>query len=112
MGDSDPWTFPVRTIKVGTRPAPRPRVILLIGAGVRAEHLNDDRLGRVLDQLYLSGLTQLFVSIALKAAKQMGVATDRFHLDSSSFHVHGEYEPMSPELRVGGNIAKLLPGAK
>jgi transposase len=72
----------------------------LIGAGVRAEHLNDDRLGRVLDQLYLSGLTQLFVSIALKAAKQLGVATDRVHLDSSSFHVHGEYEPMSPELRV------------
>lgn len=72
----------------------------LIGAGIRAEHLNDDRLGRVLDQLYLSGLTQLFVSIALKAAKHMGVATDRLHLDSSSFHVHGEYEPMTPEVSV------------
>lgn len=72
----------------------------LIGSGVRAEHLNDDRLGRVLDQLYLSGLSQLFVSIAVKAAKQLGVATNCLHLDSSSFHVHGEYEPMSPELRV------------
>jgi hypothetical protein len=46
--------------------------------------LADDRLGRVLDQLYLAGLTQLFVSIALKAAAKYGVATDTVHLDSSS----------------------------
>jgi transposase len=64
----------------------------LIGPGIRPEHLNDDRLGRVLDQLYLVGLTRLFVSIALKAAAQFGVATNTLHLDSSSFHVHGEYE--------------------
>jgi transposase len=70
----------------------------LIGSGVRAEHLNDDRLGRVLDQLYLAGLTRLFVSIALKAAAQFGVATDTLHLDSSSFHVHGEYEANSTEV--------------
>ena len=64
----------------------------LIGPGIRPEHLNDDRLGRVLDQLYLAGLTQLFVSIALKAAAKYGVGTDTLHLDSSSFHVHGEYK--------------------
>lgn len=75
----------------------------LIGSGVRAEHLNDDRLGRVLDQLYLAGLTRLFVSIALKAAAQFGVATNTLHLDSSSFHVHGEYEANSTEVSfVGG----------
>lgn len=70
----------------------------LIGSGVRAEHLNDDRLGRVLDQLYLAGLTRLFVSIALKAAAQFGVATNTLHLDSSSFHVHGEYQANSTEM--------------
>ncbi len=80
----------------------------LIGPGVRAQHLNDDRLGRVLDQLYLSGLSQLFVSIAVKAAKQLGVATNRLHLDSSSFHVHGEYEPMSPEFRVVRKTASSI----
>ena len=74
----------------------------LIGQGVRPEHLNDDRLGRVLDQLYLAGLTQLFVSIALKAAAQFGVATNTLHLDSSSFHVHGEYEANATELSVVG----------
>jgi transposase len=72
----------------------------LIGPGVRPEHLNDDRLGRVLDQLYLAGLTRLFVSIALKAAAQFGVATNTLHLDSSSFHVHGEYEANATELSV------------
>jgi len=72
----------------------------LIGPGIRPEHLNDDRLGRVLDQLYLVGLTRLFVSIALKAAAQFGVATNTLHLDSSSFHVHGEYEPDAVGLSV------------
>jgi transposase len=72
----------------------------LIGPGIRPEHLNDDRLGRVLDQLYLVGLTRLFVSIALKAAAQFGVATNTLHLDSSSFHVHGEYEPDALGLSV------------
>ena len=51
----------------------------LIGEGVKAEHLNDDRLGRVLDKLYSTGLEQLFTSIALKAAKKYGVSTDSVH---------------------------------
>lgn len=80
----------------------------LIGSGVRAEHLNDDRLGRVLDQLYLAGLTRLFVSIALKAAAQFGVATNTLHLDSSSFHVHGEYEANSTKVSfVGDKLASV-----
>jgi hypothetical protein len=29
------------------------------------ERLNDDRLGRVLDALYLSGLSKLFIAICL-----------------------------------------------
>ena len=62
--------------------------------------LADDRLGRVLDQLYLAGLTPLFVSIALKAAAKYGVATDTLHLDSSSFHVHGEYKSDAAEMSV------------
>ncbi len=61
----------------------------LIGEGVKPEHLNDDRLGRVMDKLYLSGLSQLFTLVALGAAKKFGVATGCVHLDSTSFHVHG-----------------------
>ena len=63
----------------------------LLGEGIRPEHLNDDRLGRILDKLAESGLTEAFVTVALSAARQFGVKLDSLHLDSSSFHVDGEY---------------------
>jgi transposase len=63
----------------------------LIAAGVTPEHLNDDKLGRVLDKLYAADLTKLFVSIAAQAAQRYGVARRVLHLDASSFHVHGVY---------------------
>lgn len=63
----------------------------LLGKGVLPEHLNDDRLGRVLDALYLAGLSETFMAISLNAAKQFGVKQTVAHLDSTSFHVHGAY---------------------
>ncbi|UFP92717.1 IS1634 family transposase [Gloeobacter morelensis] len=65
----------------------------LIGPGVQPEHFNDDRLGRVLDKLYEEGTTKVFVHLALKAARQFGIKTGSVHLDSTSFHVDGEYIP-------------------
>lgn len=70
----------------------------LIGEGIKPEHLNDDRLGRVLDKLYGVGLSQIFTAIALAAAGQFDVALNTAHLDASSFHVHGEYESNLPEV--------------
>jgi transposase len=64
----------------------------LLGTGIQASHLNDDRLGRVLDKLYLAEITEIFTSIALSAAQKFEINTDTSHLDSSSFHVHGKYE--------------------
>lgn len=72
----------------------------LIGEGIQPEHLNDDRLGRVLDKLYLSGLSQIFATIAIGAAQQFNVALETAHLDASSFHVHGEYESNLPEVYI------------
>lgn len=63
----------------------------LLGEGICPEHLNDDRLGRVLDKLYEAGLTEVFVTVALCAARKFGVKMDSLHLDSSSFHVDGDY---------------------
>jgi transposase len=63
----------------------------LRGAGIQPSHLNDDRLGRVLDKLYLVGVSEIFTSIALEAAQKFEIKTDRSHLDSSSFHLHGKY---------------------
>jgi transposase len=72
----------------------------LIGEGVQPEHLNDDRLGRVMDKLYLTGLSQVFTIVALGAAQRFGVATDSAHLDSTSFHVHGKYENNLPQVSL------------
>jgi transposase len=63
----------------------------LLGEGVLASHLNDDRIGRVLDGLYASGTTMFFLKAALQAVQRFGVETTQLHLDSSSFAVTGEY---------------------
>ena len=63
----------------------------LLGEGIQPEHLNDEPLGRVLDKLYDAGLTEIFIRVALSAADRFGVKMDSFHLDSISFHVHGDY---------------------
>ncbi len=70
----------------------------LLGSGIQASHLNDDRLGRVLDKLYLAGITEIFTTIALEAAQKIEINTDTSHLDSSSFHLHGKYEQELPSV--------------
>ena len=54
--------------------------------------MNDDRLGKVLDKVYEIGLNQIFVSIVLEVIKKYQLKLETVHLDSSSFHVDGEYK--------------------
>jgi transposase len=70
----------------------------LIGEGVKAEYLNDDRLGRVMDKLYVKGLNQVFTNVAISAAKKYKVAMNSSHLDSTSLHLHGKYETETPSV--------------
>jgi transposase len=70
----------------------------LIGAGVKPEYLNDDKLGRIMDKLFIKGLDTIFFIIALKAAKKFGVSLSSSHLDSSSMHLHGQYNTSLPEV--------------
>ena len=63
----------------------------LLGEGVEAAHLNDDRLGRVLDKLYKLGTTEVFLAVALLAVERFGVDIRQVHADSTSFAVDGEY---------------------
>ena len=63
----------------------------LIGKGVKTEYFNDDKLGRVLDELYRRGLNEIFMSIVLEAVKIYQLETSTVQLDSTSFHVHGDY---------------------
>src|SRR5215211_3849869 len=71
----------------------------LISPGIRPEHLNDDRLGRVLDKLFDADPSQIFINVALRAARHFGVCTESVHLGATSLHLHGHYahEPQQAE---------------
>ncbi|MCF2148503.1 IS1634 family transposase [Desmonostoc muscorum LEGE 12446] len=80
----------------------------LIGPGVKPEYLNDDKLGRVMDKLFIKGLDTTFLKVALNAVRKFKVSLLSSHLDSSSMHVHGEYNTSLPEVifenqKVGNN---------
>lgn len=64
----------------------------LMGEGIQASHLNEYRLGRVLDKLYLVGSSQIFTSIAASAAQKFEIDRETSHLDSTCFHLHGKHE--------------------
>ena len=76
----------------------------LLGKGIKPEHLNDDRLGNVLDEIHEAGLSELFLEISLAAAAKFEVKRETAHLDSTSFHVDGAYassEPGAIEITYG-----------
>jgi transposase len=58
----------------------------LLGKGIKPEQLNDDRLGKALDELYATGLSDLFLSISLQAAQRFEVKIETAHLVSNVKH--------------------------
>ncbi len=68
----------------------------LLGAGIEPEHLNDDALGKALDDLYAYGVSELYMKIAARAATRLGITPKVAHMDTTSFHVDGEYNSDNP----------------
>lgn len=63
----------------------------LLGAGITADMLNDDCLGRTLDWIYEHDPTTLFAGLALQARQRFGIRAQQVHIDTTSFCVNGEY---------------------
>ena len=63
----------------------------LNSTGINSEYLNDDKIGLLMDDIYKLGLTNLFIEIGLLVIKKFKIDTSYAHLDSTSFHLHGEY---------------------
>lgn len=63
----------------------------LVGPGIKAEQLNDDTLGRTLDELYQQGVTEVYLQVAPQAMQRLGMGVKACHLDSTSFHTDGRY---------------------
>ena len=66
-------------------------VDLLVGEGIGAADLSDDCLGRALDRLYESGVTEIFAGVSARALQVFGIKIRYAHLDNTSFGLHGEY---------------------
>jgi transposase len=66
-------------------------VDLLIREGLEPEELNDDSLGRALDRLYETGVTEAFAQVASHALGTFGIEHRFYHLDSTTFSLHGDY---------------------
>ena len=75
-------------------------VDLLIDPALKAEDFNDDSLGRSLDDLYHQGVTEVFAKVASRALEVYGIEHRFVHLDSSSFHQHGQYEVGEPNIEA------------
>ena len=72
----------------------------LLGAGILAEDLNDDCLGRTLDWLYAHDVTRLFAGLALRARWAFDLEKGRLHADTTSFSVHGQFASGGPHADI------------
>ncbi|BBD66588.1 transposase [Nostoc commune NIES-4072] len=58
---------------------------ILLGEDIEKDHINDDKIGRVMDKLYKHGLNNhLFIKIVLSVIKNFKIDTKYSHLDATS----------------------------
>ncbi len=67
------------------------------GPGIKAEHFNDDALGRILDAFYEANPKEIFTSIALKSIATYNIQVKTIHADTTSKSVYGEYDTCDEE---------------
>jgi transposase len=83
----------------------------LIGKGIQAKHLNDDSLGRALDEFHAYGINQLFNLIAISSVKALGLSPKTAHDDITSFHVDGKYNSSEEQSQVeASGLVKITKG--
>ena len=62
----------------------------LFGENFDVSYLNDDAFGRLLDGLFQADVSNLFVELSLSCMKKLKQDVQCIHMDSTSFHLHGE----------------------
>ncbi len=63
----------------------------LLGNSVKTEQIDDNVLGRTLDKLFSLGISNLYTKIALRTMSVLDIEVGSLYLDSTSFHVDGDY---------------------
>jgi len=64
----------------------------LLGLSVaEVQRLNDDRMGRALDRLFLADVPSLVLALATRVVREFGVSVDELHNDSTTITFSGAY---------------------
>jgi transposase len=63
-----------------------------LGEGIKADHINDDALGRCLDQLYEIGVSGLYQTLSARVIDHLKLPCEGLNLDSTSIHFDGRYD--------------------
>ena len=80
---------------------------LLFGKNVNPDDINDDSLGRALDEIYKYGAESIFVKVSAEAVATYGVKTNQCHVDTTSISVEGEYKDEQNTLICFGHSKDL-----
>jgi len=102
------------------RLAPRPAPISKVGAwaatqaieevyGLPASALNDDRIGRALDEIH-PHLPELWAALVLTGARAYGVRLDQLHSDVTRVAFEGDYEDVPTASTAGQPLARIRRG--
>lgn len=73
----------------------------LLGEGIKAEEINDDKIGRVMDDLHKYSLETIWATIGIKIVNKYEIEPKYSHLDSTSMSVQGEYKLEEDETKEG-----------
>ena len=82
----------------------------LIRPGIEPEHINESVLGRALDQIFELGVSEVYLSLAVKAVNVLKLPCNALNLDSTSFHVDGRYNSESEVDEEDLNCIKICRG--
>jgi transposase len=80
-----------------------------LGEEIKTDYINDDKIGRVMDELYKHGLNDIFIEVVLSVINKFKIETKYSHLDSTSFHLDGEYKSEEKKEKEEEEIIKERP---
>ncbi len=72
--------------------------------------LNDDRVGRALDQLFDADRASLMTAVVLKAITEFSIELEQFHNDSTSITFQGQYPKATGRMIRGKRALKITEG--
>ena len=56
----------------------------LLGEEIKTDYINDDKIGRVMDELYKHGLNDICIEVVLSVIKKFKIETKYSHLEATS----------------------------